>query len=119
MLVMLNIVMLALFNVMLFGALLLPRVWLPKLRVVAHRLTMVPVNVVVWVPALSTTLKVPDRGPAPDGVKFTLTWQLAPPANAVPQVVLATPKSPVAAMVAMLTAVVPVFFTVAGCAALV
>jgi len=68
--------------------------------------------------ALSVTLKVPVRVPEAVGVNVTLMLQFPPPANELPQL-LVWPKSPLAAIPVMVSAVLPVLERVTVCAALV
>jgi hypothetical protein len=63
--------------------------------------------------ALSVMLNVPVRVPVAVGVKVTLTVQLLLTARLVPQLLVCV-KSPLAVMLAMLAAAVPVFDTVTG-----
>jgi len=68
--------------------------------------------------ALSVTLKVPVRVPEAVGVNVTLMLQFPPAANELPQL-LDWPKSPLAAIPVMVSAVLPVLERVTVCAALV
>ena len=67
--------------------------------------------------ALSVMVRVPVRVPVAVGVNVTLTVQLVLTARLVPQLLLCA-KSPLAVMLAMFAAAVPVFDTVTGCDAL-
>jgi hypothetical protein len=68
--------------------------------------------------ALSVMLSVPVREPVAVGVKVTLIVQVALAATLVPQL-LVWAKSPLAAMLEMLNAPVPLLVSVSVCAALV
>jgi len=63
--------------------------------------------------ALSVTLKVPPRALPAVGVKVTLIVQLLPAARLVPQA-LVSAKSPLAAMLVMDRAALPVLVRVTG-----
>jgi hypothetical protein len=67
--------------------------------------------------ALSVMVRAPVRVPLAVGVKVTLTVQLVLTARLAPQLLLCA-KSPLAVMLVMLAAAVPVFDTVTGCDAL-
>ena len=67
--------------------------------------------------ALSMMVTAPVRGPRAAGVKVTVMMQLAPAASVAPQVFVCV-ASPVAAMLAMFSAVVPILTSVAVCGAL-
>src|SRR5437868_5113203 len=88
--------------------------WLPKVRLVGDRLTAgavvpVPVNeTVCGLPAaLSVTESVPVREPAAVGVKLTEIVHVADAATDVPQLFV-WPKSPLAAMLMMVSVAEPV-----------
>ena len=87
----------------------------------APRTTFAPVPVretSCGVPAaLSAMFNEPVRVPVAAGVKVTFTMQLVPTARLVPQLLVCA-KSPLAVMLEMLAAAVPVFETVTGCDAL-
>jgi hypothetical protein len=127
MLVIVNAALPVLVSVTVCAALVVPMVWLAKVSEVGEKLTAgagtaapVPVSVAVCgLPAvLSTMLNVPVRVPAAVGLKVTLIVQLAPAATEVPQVSLSA-KSPVAEMLVMLKAMLPVLDSITLCAALV
>ena len=69
--------------------------------------------------ALSLIVRAPVRLPIAVGVNVTFMVQLAPPGIPVPQVWLATPKSPLVAMEAILSGVFRLFVSVMTFAALV
>jgi hypothetical protein len=88
-----------------------------KVKEVGERLTVdaatpVPVRLTVWVAglALSVMVTAPVRVPAAVGLKVTLRVQLAPAATLEPQV-LVSEKSPLAVMLVMLRAALPVFLS--------
>jgi hypothetical protein len=101
-------------------ALVVPTVWLLKFRLEGERVAERPeiplplsFTVCGLLAALSVNVRVPVLAPAAVGVKVTLTVQLIPPATLPPQVLLpATPKSPLAAMLVMLSVALPVLATV-------
>jgi hypothetical protein len=110
------------------------RVWLalelpitmdPKLRVVDERLSAgvpsapVPVSATVWMPlpALLVRVRIPVRLPVAVGVKVTATWQVAPATTDV-QPVLASEKSPVAAIFVIARVAPPLLVIVRVCTAL-
>ena len=80
----------------------------------------VPVRLMVWglLGALSVIVTVPVRVPAAVGLKVTLMVQLPPAATEPPQV-LVWAKSPVAPMLVIVKAVLPVLVRVEVRAALV
>ena len=75
--------------------------------------TPVPVRLMVWVAglALSVMVTTPVLVPAAVGLKVTLRVQLAPAATLEPQV-LVWEKSPLAMMLVMLSAALPVLLRV-------
>jgi len=100
-------------------ALVVPTVWLPKVRLVADRLSVgvalapVPVRLTVWalVLALSLIDNDPVTVPVVVGAKATEIVQFAPAARDEPQV-LVCEKPLLAAMPLMLRATFPVFLRV-------
>ena len=115
-----------LLSVTVCAALVVPTVWLAKVIEVAERLAVVvgavPVPVRLTVcglpEALSVMLKVPVRIPEAVGVNVTLMVQLAPTATELPQVSVSV-KSPLAEMLVIVRATLPVLDSVTVCAALV
>jgi hypothetical protein len=100
-----------------------PAGWLLKLKLLGESVTLglpIPSKFTVCglFPASSVTVIVPARVPVAVGVSVTLIVQLLPTATRAPQV-LVSPKSPLAAILAMLREPVPVLFSVSVCAALV
>src|SRR5713226_4780622 len=109
------------------AALVVPTGWLAKVSEEAERLTTgaeaaapVPVRLTdCGLPeALSAMLKLPVRVPDAVGVNVTLMLQLAPAATELPQVFVST-KSPLAAILVIVRAALPVLDSVTVCAALV
>ena len=113
-----------LFTVTVCAALVVDNVWPVKVRLLAVRLTVGPLPAPVrltdcWLPGkslvLSVMIKVAVRLPVALGLKVTLTVQLVPPANELPQVVV-SPKSPglppVNAMLLIIRAAFPVLLSV-------
>ena len=71
---------------------------------------------------MSVIARLPFTNPLAEGVKVTLTWQLAPAASAPPTVQVvpeAIAKFGVTAIAEMINAVVPVLVSVTICAGLV
>jgi hypothetical protein len=105
------------------AALAVFRTWFPKLKLVGARLTAgaVPVpasETVCGLPvALSVTVTEPVRDPVAVGVNFTEMVQFAATATELPQV-LVWLKSPLAAILAIVSVADPVFVSVTDCAAL-
>lgn len=101
-------------SVTVWAALVVPTSWLPKLRLVAERLTAgatpVPLKLITWgLPAASSvTLIWPVRVPVEVGAKVTLNAQLAPAATVEPQVFVSE-KSPLMATLEIVSVDVPVF----------
>jgi hypothetical protein len=81
--------------------------------------TPVPASDVVCVPAESVTASAPVRVPVVLGLKATPIVHDAPAASVVPQPLLLTTKSPLAATLAMLSAAAVPLYKVAFCAELV
>jgi hypothetical protein len=108
------------------SSVVVPTVWLEKIKPVGARCTAgaadtpVPVKVMVCgLPAaLSEMLRLPLRVPVAEGIKTTLTVQLFPAGTPVAQVFVWV-KSPVAEILEMVSAALPVLVRVTGCAALV
>jgi hypothetical protein len=82
-------------------------------RLTVDAATPVPVRLTVWVAglALSVIVNVPLLEPVAVGLKVTLRVQLPPAATLEPQV-LVWEKSPLAVMLVMLRAALPVFLSV-------
>ena len=121
MLVMLKLALPVLLRVTVWAALVVPRDWLPKVRLVAVRLTAGPLPVPVRLAvcglplALSVILTEAVRLPGAVGVKLTLIVQLPPAGTEPPQKLGATKSSalgPVTRMLRMLKAALPVLFRV-------
>src|SRR5439155_5880093 len=87
----------------------------PKPQPDGERLTTVPVpesDTLCGLPeALSVMVSVPVRDPMAEGINVTLIEQLAPAATLVPQPFVWA-KSPLTAMLEMLSAMLPVFVRV-------
>ena len=102
-----------------------PTIWLEKVKSVGARLaagpavTPVPVKVTVCgLPAaLSEMLRLPLRVPVAVGIKITLTVQLFPAGTLVAQLFVWV-KSPVAVILEIVSAALPVLVRVTDCAAL-
>ena len=99
------------------AVLVLPDIWAVKVREAGDKPTTgsvpVPVSGQVWglFAALSEIVRVPERVPIAVGVKDTLIVQLAPGATLAPQV-FDCEKSPLIAMLLMVSAAVPVLVSV-------
>jgi hypothetical protein len=111
-------------NVIVCALLVVPTISAANVRE-SGRLTVgavaVPASVTLWtLPTrpllLSVMVNVPPRAPATVGTKVTLIVQLALAATLDPQVFVWA-KSPLAAMLAMASAPLPVLFRVTVCAA--
>ena len=107
--------------------LVLPTSWFPKLRVDGARLAIgampVPLSEAVCVvpltpPLLSVTVSVPLRVPDAAGVKVRLITQLPLAGTELPQLFVSA-KSPITAMLVMVSATAPVLLSVTLWAALV
>lgn len=115
-----NVVVPTLVRVTVLAGLVTPVATEPKFRVVGASLAVVPVplsGTSCGLPvALSVMLTSALRAPEAVGLKSTLTVQVAPVPNEVPQVVAVLAKSPllvpVIAMVVMVNEALPVFFKV-------
>src|SRR6266404_9505581 len=103
--------------------------WLPNVRAVSDRLAAgeppvepAPVPVMFTVcglpEALSVRVSTPVRDPVAEGLKVTLRAQLAPVPRLVPQLFVWA-KSPLAAILEMLRAALPLFVRVTARAELV
>ena len=111
-------------SVTVFAELVAPMVTVPKLRLLADRVTgalPVPLRLTVWglFRALSVNVSVPVAAPVAVGVNVTPTIQLTPAARLVPQVLLAIANAPVAPMLEKFRAMLPRFASVTVLAALV
>ena len=115
-----------LLNVTACGALVVPKAWLEKVRLMADKLTTgagrpSPARPIVCglSAALSVRVTEPYRLPGAVGVKVTVIMHAIPGATLAPQV-LVWAKSPLAEMVVMFKAALPVFvrITVWGALAL-
>jgi hypothetical protein len=97
-----------------------PTAWVANVKDVGERLATgkapVPVRPIVWVAGLALSVMVtePVRVPVTRGVKVMLIGQEAPEARLEPQL-LVWEKSPLATMLVMLRAAVPLFWSVTLC----
>lgn len=123
MLVIASVVLKLLVNVIIWAVLIVPAGWLLKLRLLGESVAVgLPVpskDTVCGLPAaLSMKVIAPVRDPVAVGVNVTLIVQLPPTTTVLPQVFVC-PKSPLAAILEMMSAAVPVLFSVSVWAALV
>lgn len=113
-------------SVTICAPLVVPTVWLEKIKLAGAKLTAgpaatpVPVRLTVFglSVALSEMLRLPLRVPVAVGVKNTLTVQFAPAATLVPQLFVCV-KSPLAVILEIVSAPLPLLVKVTVCAALV